>query len=105
MKGYFLEKVLGFAWFEVSLPWLCTHVTMTLDFTKGIGLPFTNLGHTYLRIERKRIKPLMPKSLGGKVGVYVKKKKESNLQQISPLVKSCTKVEKESDSLGSHFCT
>ena len=77
IAGYFLEKVLSFVCFGVSQPWLCTDVTMTMDFTKGICLLFTSLGHTYLRIERKGIKPIMSKTLGGNKSVYTLRRKNS----------------------------
>lgn len=42
-----------FVSFRVSLVWLCTVVTMTMDSIRGICLLFTNFHHIHLKIELK----------------------------------------------------
>ena len=73
---FFLEKVVSFVSIRVSLVWLCTVVTMTMDSIQGICLLFTNFDHIHLRIEFKGMKAIMLKILGAK-SICVKKKKQS----------------------------
>lgn len=73
---FLLEKVVRFVSFRVSLVWLCTVVTMTMDSIRGICLLFTNFHHIHLKIELKGMKSHHVKNLGSKT-IRVKKKKQS----------------------------
>lgn len=64
---FFLEKVVNFVSLRVSLVWLCTVVTMTMDSIQGICLLFTNFDHIHLRIEFKGMKSHHVKNLGSKI--------------------------------------
>lgn len=99
-----LEEAGSFAWLWVSLPWLCTDVTMTVDVIKGLSLLFTSFDHSHLRIEFKGLKSHHVKNLGSQSSACIRKKRQSGgLSSKYTLGKSCSKTENESWSLGLYF--